>query len=151
MRAWSLALLLPSIALADAALIHLHAPTNPNPGLFGYDTLCHVQGQDTNTGLWRGVCTYVGYRNVQLSGIVEWDDSGAGTFIQNCRMPTDYNASHAGFPVCPAQTVGPHEQIQITYSYGTFLIPVFVQGTDTVGVMAVIFDASPRTSGLVTP
>jgi hypothetical protein len=26
---------------------------------------------------------------VQLGGIVEWDDTGAGTFAPNCRMPND--------------------------------------------------------------
>ena len=146
-RSLAFALILSPAAFA-ASLIHLHAPQNPNHALFGYDTLCHVQSLDTNTGNWLGVCRYVGYRNVNQYGTVMWDDSGAGTYLAYCRQPTD--STHTG-PICPAETYGAFEYVQITDANGTFPVAVFEQGTDSVGVMAVIIDGSPRTSGLVTP
>jgi hypothetical protein len=148
MKAWSLALLIPSLSLADPALIHLHAPKNPNTQLFGYDTLCQLESLDTNTGRWDGVCRYVGYRGVYQYAQVSWNDTGAGTFVGNCRLSSDYRAFEQQYPVCPAQTLGPYAVEEV----GGYPIRFYLQGIDPSGAQGAMLDnAGPNTPALVTP
>jgi hypothetical protein len=148
MKLWSLALLLPSLSLAAPAVIHLHPPANPNQGLFGQDTLCHVQGQSAD-GNWAGVCRYVGYRGVYQYADVEWNDSGVGTYLQPCREAWDTRIAVAGLPVCPAPTFGSFEYIVVNgQSTGAY-----VQGVDAAGLTAIILagGTGPNVSALITP
>ena len=136
-----------SVAVADT-LIHLHGPRNPNPALFIVDTNCQLQSLDIGTGSWDGVCRYVGYRNVYQYAQVSWDDTGAGTFIGNCHLSTDYRAFEQQYPVCPATVLGPHASEDIN----GYPISVFIQGIDPTGVQGVMLDnAGPNTPGLITP